>query len=367
MGSSFGLCVIMGLPSFSLLVLFVAVTHGLDVSSEIERDVETAEYIKVCEAGYFCDWKNFFKKKICPKGHFCPKNSFKPTPCPLSTYASEVGLKAESECKTCPPGSYCVGFGLNKPSGPCNAGYFCPSGSIHPDEEDCAKGSYCPEGTARPIECPAGTYQPFTRVKSLSSCKPCPAGKFCGKPGLSAPDGFCSAGQFCPTGSTKATPCPAGTYQPMARQSSCDACMEGEFCAGQGLHLPTGPCQPGFFCPAGSRKVMRKNVPKEPTVQLDLHCQSIVEQAHTNQKLARPNSPIAWPVILESTVVGQAWPRLMVPASDTTIVPVAICRLTLHNSCVLRDISVARELRLLLLVPRVISVLRGRGNHPNAQ
>merc|ERR1712198_7590 len=262
MGSSFGLCVIMGLPSFSLLVLFVAVTHGLDVSSEIERDVETAEYIKVCEAGYFCDWKNFFKKKICPKGHFCPKNSFKPTPCPLSTYASEVGLKAESECKTCPPGHYCVGFGLTKPSGPCNAGYFCPSGSIHPDEEDCAKGSYCPEGTAKPIECPAGTYQPYTRVKSLSSCKPCPAGKFCGKPGLSAPDGFCSAGQFCPTGSTKATPCPAGTYQPMARQSSCDACMEGEFCAGQGLPLPTGPCQPGFFCPAGSRKADEKECPK---------------------------------------------------------------------------------------------------------
>ena len=80
----------------------------------------------------------------------------KQKPCPLSTYASEVGLKAESECKTCPPGHYCVGFGLTKPSGPCNAGYFCPSGSIHPDEEDCAKGSYCPEGTAKPIECPAG-------------------------------------------------------------------------------------------------------------------------------------------------------------------------------------------------------------------
>jgi len=131
-------------------------------------------------------------------------------------------------------------------------------------------------------------------------------------------------------------------------------------------------CQPDHANLASSaqldlERLMRKNVPKEPTVQLDLHCQSIVEQAHTNQKLARPNSPIAWPVIQESTVVGQAWPRLMVPASDTTIVPVAICRLTLHNSCVLRDISVARELRLLLLVPRVISVLRGRGNHPNAQ
>jgi len=262
MGSSFGLCVIMGLPSFSLLVLFVAVTHGLDVSSEIERDLEAAEYIQVCEAGYFCNWKNFFKKTICPKGHFCPKNSFKPTPCPLSTYASEVGLKAESECKTCPAGHYCVGFGLTKPSGPCKAGYFCPSGSVHPDEEDCTKGSYCPSGTGKPINCPAGTYQPNTRIKSLDSCIACPAGKYCSKPGLSAPDGICSAGFFCPTGSSKATACPAGTWMPLAKASSCDDCPEGEFCAGKGLELPSGPCKPGFFCPAGSRKADEKDCPK---------------------------------------------------------------------------------------------------------
>jgi len=35
----------------------------------------------------------------------------------------------------------------------------------------------------------------MTSLKTASECLPCPAGQFCGSPGITAPSGNCSAGE----------------------------------------------------------------------------------------------------------------------------------------------------------------------------
>ena len=62
-------------------------------------------------------------------------------------------------------------------------------------------------------------------------------------------------GHYCPSGSGLPTPCPAGRYNSRTGRSSpgeCDICSPGSYCAGLGNSKPTGPCEAGYFCPAGS-------------------------------------------------------------------------------------------------------------------
>lgn len=112
-------------------------------------------------------------------------------------------------------------------------------------------------------------------------CLDCPAGQFCGVPGLTSPQGNCTAGFFCPSGSTSqfgrgplgvpdSRPCSTGTYCPAgspterpcpsgtfsdAEQavdaSTCELCLEGRYCGSSGLPSPTGDCAPGFYCRRG--------------------------------------------------------------------------------------------------------------------
>ncbi|KAL8432734.1 hypothetical protein Efla_004403 [Eimeria flavescens] len=55
------------------------------------------------------------------------------------------------------------------------------------------------------IPCPAGTYLPYAGAASQAECIQCPPGMYCGKPGLSEPQGPCSTGYYCPKGSEQPT------------------------------------------------------------------------------------------------------------------------------------------------------------------
>lgn len=67
----------------------------------------------------------------------------------------------------------------------------------------------------------------------LPKCRPCTPGYVCyGKTNTPYPTFFnqdngevCPAGYFCPLGSSKATPCPVGTYNPLKNQESEDRCL----------------------------------------------------------------------------------------------------------------------------------------------
>ncbi|EKX44318.1 hypothetical protein GUITHDRAFT_72334, partial [Guillardia theta CCMP2712] len=106
-------------------------------------------------------------------------------------------------------------------------------------------------------------------------CTPCLPGRFCDQPGLIEPNGVCSAGYYCPVGSSSATPlnfscleggycpegvaypiaCPPGTYNPAIsskRLLDCLSCPPGMYCDGERNEQPDGYCKAGFFCTEGS-------------------------------------------------------------------------------------------------------------------
>ncbi|KAJ8397174.1 hypothetical protein AAFF_G00440080 [Aldrovandia affinis] len=180
----------------------------------------------LCQAGYYCplgQTSSSPASHTCSPGHRCPLGSATQSPCAPGTYQDQPG---QADCA------------------PCLAGHFC-AGSSHPETghtpSPCPKGHYCPPGTKSGVEfpCPAGTFSDQMGMSAADQCAPCPPGKYCGSAGLAAPTGHCSAGYlcihgavvpqpagdarggrcspgaYCPQGSTRTLPCPAGTFNPV--------------------------------------------------------------------------------------------------------------------------------------------------------
>jgi hypothetical protein len=214
----------------------------------------------------------------CPVGNYCPVGSQAPTQCPMGTYLSTTGAAASTACVLCPSSYVCSTPGASAYSAICQAGYYCPAGSINAasypcrpgtylDRTDghsssdciacpqsyacswgttgssgsnpmvaCSAGHYCPAftGGASDYQCPPGTYSSSTSLYSSSQCTQCPAGSYC-LGGDSAVSGTCTAGFYCPAGSSWPTtnPCPAGTYSTstgLVDSAGCTSCPTGNFC-----------------------------------------------------------------------------------------------------------------------------------------
>ena len=182
----------------------------------------------------------------CPVGHYCPSGTTTPTDCPAGTYGPRTKLTASSDCLSCPPGKYCTA-GRSTVNGNCDLGYYCRASAVTNTPSGnatnfglCPAGHYCPAGTGDPIQCHPGTYNPSTGGSTTSDCLNCTQGNYCSQPGLSAVEGACPAGyycpagtdvkypttqcnrgQYCPQGSHQTTQCAAGTYQNAPRQGYC--------------------------------------------------------------------------------------------------------------------------------------------------
>ena len=127
----------------------------------------------------------------CPPGHYCPRASAEPVPCPAGTFGNASGLEdaacdglcgrgtyceAGSVLPTpCPAGTYGNATGLTTPAcssscfpdvaepsvcalAACEEGYFCPAGSTHGRAHECGEGHYCPPGSGAPVPVDAGLY-----------------------------------------------------------------------------------------------------------------------------------------------------------------------------------------------------------------
>ncbi|XP_034024625.1 multiple epidermal growth factor-like domains protein 6 [Thalassophryne amazonica] len=233
----------------------------------------------------------------CPAGYVCPRESphSLPVPCSLGTYSPTPGLTTTGECLECPAGLFCGSEGLAEPSGSCTdgflclagatvpnptdnrtgslcppgifcqqglragdclSGFFCDWGSSRADQTLCPVGFFCPRGTPVPLPCPAGTFNPLTGNAHQDNCTTCPRGYYCQGEGTVQP-ALCPAGYYCPPGLILGLefPCPSGTVQNQVGASTPDACTlcpAGMFCSQPGLSQPTGLCEGGFYCPAGS-------------------------------------------------------------------------------------------------------------------
>ena len=229
-----------------------------------------------CEGGFYCvGGARKPKPKTldeggarCTVGHYCPIGSSEPVPCGPGTYADAEGM---AECNPSPGGYYVAATGSSSlyadegaedgdgdavSSGPCLAGYYCNGGCRTPTPEagssdggPCPRHHRCPEGTHVPKACPPGSYQDR---EGQTKCNVCPEGYACPGNGVFEP---CPAGHWCPSGSSIGEPCLAGTFNPNNASRDADACIPctaGAYCQGFGLAAPSGPCDGGYFCNAGS-------------------------------------------------------------------------------------------------------------------
>ncbi|KAJ7413425.1 hypothetical protein BTVI_43603 [Pitangus sulphuratus] len=228
---------------------------------------------------------------ICPVGHFCPRGTGYPVPCPPGSFSPSVGLEAEEQCQPCPAGHYCSGKGLSELAqtslchpghghleGKCAAGYFCLAGSSQAAPQGhsfswrfltgcrwgqvcaglCPAGFYCLEGSEVPTPCPANTLRDLPGAVRREDCLPCPPGHWC-KAGDSQaypcpPGHYCSGGSGSEHGSLVAPQeCPPQTFrrQPGARSpADCQPCPPGYHCPVSGLtRFEDYPCPPGYWCP----------------------------------------------------------------------------------------------------------------------
>ncbi|KAI4815467.1 hypothetical protein KUCAC02_005611 [Chaenocephalus aceratus] len=188
---------------------------------------------------------------LCPVGSYCPPASSSPLPCPSGTFSNSTGLSRPEECVSCPPGFYCLGSNNTSPSGPCFPGFYCTGGSASPVQSEAEEGYYTLERAARQQPCPLGTYQPR---RGAQSCVECQGGRLCNQTALSRPP-MCPKGHFCPPGYSAARPCPPGSYSDQPGGDAvhhCRPCVAGWFCSRAGLSEPQGLCDSGHYCTSGA-------------------------------------------------------------------------------------------------------------------
>ncbi|OQS02383.1 hypothetical protein THRCLA_21431 [Thraustotheca clavata] len=218
-----------------------------------------------CLAGYVCTGGATFPNPngqsfgtVCPVGSYCPSGSALPFPCPLGTYRPNTLGQNITDCTPSPGGTYSNATGLVAPTGVCASGYYCTLQASTPTPTDgttgniCPIGYYCPQGSPLPLKCVEGTYSGSV---GLTQCTQCPAGSYCN--GVSTGQYLpCPAGYYCPQGTTShPLPCPIGSfnnYTGIPSIYNCTVCTPGSYCSQTALTQPSGPCQQGFFCNAGS-------------------------------------------------------------------------------------------------------------------
>jgi hypothetical protein len=273
-----------------------------------------------CPARFFCskdDGNNaeiLIAGTVCTAGHYCPKRTINPIPCPAGTYSTQGGLSLESECEECPPGNYCTGGG-SAPTAQCQAGYYCTDGAsiVNPTDSTtgniCPVGHYCPLGSYEPTKCPKGTLNDNQGDAAIGDCELCPAGFFC--PYLAATsaiidtsssthkcdvgylclagafksygtDGVraraCVAGNSCEKGATSETPCSVGTYNPLSASGSCYACPAGLACNTSGMIAPVD-CPVGHYCSIGTSGVDNSIPCPAGTFSNDINLKQVTECA----------------------------------------------------------------------------------------
>ena len=207
-----------------------------------------------CSAGWFCTGGSWMAEPTaadnttdlatcsCPDANYTGGRCWPGSYCPAG---SAYPL-------ACSYGQYCDQWTLSAPAGLCDAGYYC-NGSAeepNPSERECPPGYYCEQGSGTPTQCPAGTMSDVTGAMNLTWCDACTAGYYCEGPADTAVTGPCDEGYYCPAGQQVATPadffctlghyCPVGTADPVP-------CPPGYY-QDEILQSVCKSCLPGKYC-----------------------------------------------------------------------------------------------------------------------
>ena len=147
----------------------------------------------------------------------------------------------------------------------------------------CTAGNYCPTGSTLPLTCDAGYYCPSILMSVRGPA--CQAGYYCaGGANTSTPiDGttgnICPGGSYCPAGSLDPSPCPLGTFlnsTGASDSSNCTDCPPGMYCGTLGAAYPTGSCSAGYYCPGAVQTAQPINY----ICPLGYYCPAGTQQPH---------------------------------------------------------------------------------------
>ena len=216
-----------------------------------------------CPAGKLCSTTGLVTYQNCTAGNYCPVGSTIATPCPAGTYSPFQNLESVDQCVNCDPGMYCLG-GKIAVDGPCDPGYVCPSKAttkityvLYSSSTNlpgqCPLGYICPQNSSAPTPCPIGTYN---NQAAQTSCTPCPAGMYCDTLATISPVKVCAEGFICFGGAFKAQPldaateggrqCRAGAYCPLGTTVEIP-CASGTYEGRSGSSLCQA-CPAGYYC-----------------------------------------------------------------------------------------------------------------------
>jgi hypothetical protein len=91
------------------------------------------------------------------------------------------------------------------------------------------------------IKCSAGEYQPYVMQ---AACLPCPEKFYCDQTDTTIAK-VCPQGKYCPANSATPSDCPTGTYNNrtgLKSSSECQSCLPGKVCDTTGIINPTQDC-----------------------------------------------------------------------------------------------------------------------------
>lgn len=110
---------------------------------------------------------------------------------------------------------------------PCPAGFICPTERTT-EPVPCTAGHYCPQGSSVAIPCATGTYSASTNISSAEECAICPIGTYCGSAAIAPVE--CAPGTYNNrVGQRVCTDCSAGKYMELSGATDCLRCGEGNY------------------------------------------------------------------------------------------------------------------------------------------
>ncbi|GMF24118.1 unnamed protein product [Phytophthora lilii] len=211
----------------------------------------------------------------CPVGYYCPQASIQPIPCPAGTFGATAGLTDASCSGICPIGYTCPEGTASPTTYRCEHDTFCPAGSAEPrsprrgthvvetastEEAACPLGSFCSpnEAPGGSRLCPGGTFGNVTGLASAACSGPCSAGYYCPPGSTSATQSPCgSVDVFCPPGSALPTQVTSGYYtiggMVLAKGSLAVDYLAEERERDRMTRIAQRRCEPGHYCVDGER------------------------------------------------------------------------------------------------------------------
>lgn len=206
----------------------------------------------------------------------CAPGTYTPFGQTASVGPYDAGAPGETRCRQCLPGTYCNEQGHNLPSKPppsCPAGRWGAQGLTHHDcSGECPPGYLCPDGTpdsakrstpcGRGFFCPAGSGSSGIAVTTAHYCTQPQSDDVLQRWTTCQAQARCEPGFYCTEGARFA--CPAGSWQPNVGKTSigdCSArqCSAGYFCPEGSTADKVQPCAPDgaahpakYYCPAGT-------------------------------------------------------------------------------------------------------------------